>query len=43
MAISFVHFLAQLIIAMALLRLVAAKLIANNPESPLGKALTFVA
>lgn len=42
MLISFVHFTAQLIIAMTILRLIAAKLIENNPDSPLGSALSFV-
>jgi hypothetical protein len=42
-AIAFLHFLANLIIALALLRVVQSKLTERlGPESPLVRALAFI-
>lgn len=42
MLASFIHDLMNLVIALAILRLVTIELLRRNPESPLGKALAFV-
>lgn len=42
MLINFLQFLANLIIALALLRVLEAKVLESNPDSAFGQALAFV-
>ena len=42
MAINFVQFLANFILAMVLLKLIELHLLKNNPDSAIGQALAFI-
>ena len=42
MAINFVQFLANLILALVLLKLIEMHLLRTNPDSAVGQALSFI-